>query len=92
MSDIEKLCTELECNILAKRHYRTGKWDVRVIHSWIADPLLSVQHDTFEEAMWFLNERFDALERQSSFIKKKNEQRRNKQYAHQQESHWEQWI
>jgi hypothetical protein len=83
--NIEKLCTELLCNIVAKRHANNGQWDMRIIHPWIHQPILSVTgKSSMHECLEALNARLPALQGQAAFIQKKNAER-TKHFAKQEQ-------
>lgn len=76
MTEIEILCDDLKCNIVAKRHCSTGKWDVRISHPWYGQPLLtSANQDSFNEAMTDLNSRIQKLEGMRLGIERRNKDR-----------------
>lgn len=81
--EIEKLCTELLCNIVAKRHARNGLWDMRIIHPWISQHILSATgKETMQDCLNSLEERLPSFQAMSAFIMKKNAER-DKHFAKQ---------
>lgn len=92
--EIETLCTELKCNIMAKRH-SNGVWDMRIVHKWIDQPLLSVTGKaSANECLDALNARLPAFVSQKSFIEKRNAER-EKHFSKsdtKKQSHWSEWI
>ena len=79
MTKLDILCDNLKVNIEAKRHHQSGLWDVRILHAWIQQPLLtSAGFKSIEEALLDLETKCDKLENQRVFIERKNKERDEK--------------
>lgn len=78
--NLQQFCDQYKCNLVAKRHHQTGKWDARMTHSWYNNPVLSAcSYDNIDSCLDALETRLEKIpESMRSHLDKLNQMREKK--------------
>lgn len=94
--ELYKLLDDLELNLTIKRHNSNGKFDARIYHPWVCNPILSsIGKDSFQECMIDFFNRKQAIENMRKHLEKLKKKRReldSKKEKYPEPFHWENWV